>query len=570
MWRHKFLLIIFLGLFIGLLAKLIKLQVIEQKFSKKQCNSRVVRVVNIPPYRGMILDRNGEPLAVSTKIESIWLNPKTFNIDDTNIPKLLSLLEINKTQLINKLNQYVDKEFLYLKRHVSPNIAAKIAELNISGINFKSEYKRYYPTGEVSAHILGFTNLDDQGISGMEYLYDNKLQGTAGKKIVINDRLGREVEYINNIQDMQPGQDLKSSIDHRLQYLAHRELRNGILKHNAKSGSAVILDVKTGEVLAMVNQPTFNPNEKIKNINSDKYRNIAVTDYFEPGSTIKVFSLASVLERGASPNMLVDTNPGFWPLRGGVVKDLKNNGVINMAAILQNSSNIGISKLVLADFSNHPHSANSLWDMYDRVGFGSSTNSGFPGESTGVLNLPGKHQQFVLATMSFGYAMAATPLQLARAYAVLGSQGIKKPVSFLKLQETPIGTRVMDPKVTDQVIELLSLVANRRTSRLTKVEGYNVAGKTGTARKLGKDSSGKNSYDQNKHLSVFCGLAPSTSPKFSIVVTVNEPSTNGYYGNQVAEPIFVKIASGALRILNVPSDLDRQSIHVAESGTNHS
>ncbi len=570
MWRHKLLLVILLGLFIGLLAKLIKLQVVEQKFLKKQGNSRVVRVVTIPPYRGMILDRNGEPLAVSTKIESVWLNPKVFNIDDPNITKLLSLLEINKHQLINKLNNYADKEFLYLKRHVSPNITAKIAKLNITGINFKSEYKRYYPTGEVSAHVLGFTNLDDQGISGIEYLYDHKLQGAAGKKTVINDRLGREVEYLNNIQDMHPGQDLQSSIDHRLQYLAHRELRNGILKHNAKSGSVVILDVKTGEVLAMVNQPTFNPNEKIKDIRSDKYRNIAVTDYFEPASSIKVFSLASVLERGASPNILVDTNPGTWTLRGGVVKDLKNNGIISMATILQNSSNIGISKLVLTDFSNQPHSSNSLWDMYDRVGFGSTTNSGFPGESTGVLNLPGKNQQFVLATMSFGYGMAATPLQLARAYAILGSQGIKKPVSFLKLAEPSLGVRIMDAKIADQVIELLALTANRRTSKNTKVEGYNVAGKTGTARKLSKNNLGKNIYDKNKHLSVFCGLAPINSPKFSIVVTINEPSISGYYGNQVAEPIFVKIVSGALRILNVPSDLDKQSIRVAESGVNHS
>ncbi len=564
-WRHISLLIIFLGLLIGLVTKLVKLQIFEQEFLKKQGNSRVVRIVNVQPYRGMILDRNGEPLAVSTKVDAVWVNPKIFDIKNTNVTKLLSLLSINKTQLINKLDQYKDKEFVYLQRHLSPAIAANVAALNIPGVNFKSEYKRYYPTGEVSAHVLGFTNLDDQGISGLEYLYEQKLQGSPGKKVVINDRLGREVESLNNIQDMQPGQDLVSSIDHRLQYLAHRELKNGILKHNAKSGSVVILDVTTGEVLAMVNQPTFNPNEKIKDINSDKYRNIAVTDYFEPGSSIKAFSMASVLERGISPNILVDTNPGVWQLRGGVVKDLKNNGVLNMASILQNSSNIGISKLVLTDFPSRIHPADALWSMYDRVGFGAITNSNFPGESAGILNIPGKHQQFVLATMSFGYAMATTPLQLARAYAVLGSSGIKKPVSFLKLTEKPIGTRVMSPKIADQVIELLALSANRKASKLTRVEGYNIAGKTGTARKLGRHS-----YDQNRHLAVFCGLAPAASPKFSIIVTINEPSTNGYYGNQVAEPIFAKIVSGALRILNVPSDLDKRSIRIAETGANHS
>lgn len=565
MWRQKALFILLVVLFSCLLIKLVKLQVVEQEFLKKQGNSRVIRVVNVAPYRGMILDRNGEPLAVSTKVESVWINPKIFDINNPNVSQLLSLLSINKNQLINKLNQYIGKEFVYLKRHISPDIALKIYQLNISGVNFKSEYKRYYPSGEISAHVLGLTNLDDQGISGMEYLYNSKLQGTAGKKIVINDRLGREVEYINNIQDMQPGQDLKSSIDHRLQYLAHKELSNGILKHNAKAGSVVVLDVKTGEVLAMVNYPTFNPNEKIIDINSNKYRNIAVTDYFEPASSVKVFSMASVLEMGVSPNAVVDTNPGFWQVRGGVVKDPKNNGVLSMAAILQNSSNIGISKLVLENFSKNSDSNNFLLDMYDRVGFGSSTNSGFPGESSGVLNLPGKNQHFVLATMSFGYGMAVTPLQLARAYSVLGARGIKKPVSFLKIQAQPEGVRVINPKVADQVIELLSLAANRRASKLTKIEGYNIAGKTGTARKLVK-----NSYDKNRHLAVFCGLAPVNSPKFSVVVTVDEPSVGGYYGNQVAEPIFVKIVSGALRILNVPSDLDRQSIQVAENGTNHS
>lgn len=561
MIRQKILILLLVILLVGVITRLINLQVFEQEFLKKQGNAMVIRTVTEQPYRGMILDRNLEPLAVSTKIESVWLNPKNFDINNINVSKLLGILNINKDQLINKLNQYVDKEFLYLKRHVSPIDVEKIANLNIPGINFKSEYKRYYPTGEVCAHVLGSTNLDDQGISGMEYTYNNQLQGVPGKKIVINDRRGREVEYIKNVQDIQPGQDIISSIDHRLQYLAHKELKDGISKHNAKSGSVVILDVKTGEVLAMANQPTFNPNEKITDINSSKYRNIAVTDYFEPASSIKAFSVASVLERGVSPAVLVDTSPGVWQLKGGVVKDLKNNGVMNMATILQHSSNIGISKLVLSN--SNVNAADLLWNMYDRVGFGATTSSGFPGESSGVLNLPNKNQQFVLATMSFGYGMAVTPLQLARAYSVLGSHGIRRPVSFVKLQETPSGIRVMAPKISEQVVEMLALASSRRTSKLTKVDGYNIAGKTGTARKLGKHS-----YDKNRHLAVFCGLAPANSPKFSIVVTINEPSTSGYYGNQVAEPVFAKIASGALRILNVPPDLE--TVHVAQSGLNHS
>jgi cell division protein FtsI (penicillin-binding protein 3) len=413
----------------------------------------------------------------------------------------------------------------------------------------------------VSSHVLGLTDLDGRGISGIEYAYNHQLTGNIGKRIVVNDQKGREVEYVKHLQDMQLGENVVTSIDHRLQYLAHKELHNAIVKHSAKSGSVVILDVSTGEVLAMANQPTFNPNEKITNINSNKYRNIAVTDYFEPASSVKAFSIASVLERGLSTNVLVDTNPGTLQLRGGVVKDLKNHGVLTLATILQHSSNIGISKLILAD--PNINSANLLWNMYDRVGFGTTTSSGFPGESNGVLNLPNKNQQFVLATMSFGYGMAVTPLQLARAYAVLGARGIRRPVSFIKLNEVQPGIRVMNPKITEQIVEMLALTSSRNTYNLTKVEGYNIAGKTGTARKLIN-----NNYDKNKHLAVFCGLAPVNEPKFSIVVTINEPSVSGYYGNQVAAPVFAKVASSALSILNIPPDAT--DVHVAQSGVNHS
>ncbi len=561
MIRYKFLIILLISLLFAVIFRLVKLQIFEQAFLKKQGNAMVIRAVNVQPYRGMILDRNNEPLAVSTKVGSVWLNPKVFDLNHFNVPKLFKLLKINEKQFIHKLNQHMDKEFLYLKRHVTPYDMEIITNLNIPGINFISEYKRYYPTGEVSAHVLGTTNLDDQGTSGIEFLYNNQLQGVSGKKIVINDRLGREVEYIKNVKEMSPGKNIISSIDHRLQYLSHKELKEGIFKHGAKSGSVVILDVQTGEVLAMVNQPTFNPNEKIIDVNSEKYRNIAVTDYFEPASSIKAFSVASILERGISPNTLVDTSPGIWQLKGGIIKDLKNHGVLNIATILQHSSNIGISKLVLSN--SNVNSADLLWDFYDRVGFGATTSSGFPGESPGVLNLPNKNQQFVLATMSFGYGIAVTPLQLSRAYAILGTKGIRRPVSFLKLTEPQLGYRVIGRKISEQILEMLALSSSRRTSNLTKVDGYNIAGKTGTARKLGK-----NSYDKNRHLAVFCGLAPANNPKFSIVVTINEPSISGYYGNQVAEPIFAKIAAGALRILNVPPD--PEVVYIAQNGANHS
>lgn len=561
MIRYKFLIILLMALLFGIIFKLIKLQIFEQAFLKKQGNAMVVREVKVQPSRGMILDRNNEPLAVSVKVRSVWVNPKIFNLNNANVYKLFKLLKVNQQSFINKLNNYIDKEFLYLKRHITPHEVEAITDLKIPGINFVYEYKRYYPTGEVSAHVLGTTNLDDQGISGIEYLYNNHLRGSVGKKIVINDGKGREVEHIKSIKEVSPGKNIVSSIDHRLQYLSHKELKEGIIKHNAKSGTVIILDVKTGEVLAMVNQPTFDPNEKITNINNVKYRNIAVTDYFEPASSIKAFSVASILERGISPNTLVDTSPGVWQLKGGVIKDLKNHGILNMATILQHSSNIGISKLVLSN--NNVNSADLLWDFYDRVGFGTTTSSGFPGESAGVLHLPNRNQHFVLATMSFGYGIGVTPLQLARAYAILGAKGIRRPVSFLKLSEPQLGYRVIDSKVSQKILEMLALASSRRTSNITKVDGYNIAGKTGTARKLGK-----NSYDKNRHLAVFCGLAPAKEPKFSIVVTINEPSLSGYYANQVAEPIFAKIASEALRILNIPPD--PEVVYIAQNGVNHS
>ena len=561
MIRHKLVIILFLGLSLAIAGRLIALQTKGKKFLTFQGDARVIRVVKEYPDRGMILDRNQEPLAVSTQTPSVWLNPQVFNRDNSHVAQLLKILNISQQQLLKKLSYYSDKEFMYLKRHVTPEDIERIVSLGIPGVNYTLENKRYYPIGEVGSHVLGLTDLDGKGISGLEYVYDEQLTGSMGKKVVIKDRRGREVEYIKHLQGMKVGENVVTSIDHRLQYLAHKELQHAIAKHQAKSGSVVILDVNTGEVLAMANQPTFNPNERITNINSSKYRNIAVTDYFEPASSVKAFSIASVLERGVPSEALVDTSPGVLQLRGGVVKDLKNHGVLNLAAILQHSSNIGISKLILSDTNINP--ADLLWNIYNRVGFGYTTSSGFPGESAGVLNLPNKNQQFVLATMSFGYGMAVTPLQLARAYAVLGSYGIRRPVSFLKLNEIPAGVQVMRPKVAEQILEMLALTASRNTYHLTKVEGYNVAGKTGTARKLVK-----NSYDKNKHLAVFCGLAPANAPKFSIVVTINEPSVSGYYGNQVAAPVFAKVVSGALSILNIPPDA--VGVHVAQNEVKHS
>jgi cell division protein FtsI (penicillin-binding protein 3) len=419
----------------------------------------------------------------------------------------------------------------------------------------RAEYRRYYPSGEVTAHVLGFTNIDDKGQEGLELAFDTWLQGKSGKKRIEQDRLGREVENLANLAEVQPGNDLVLSIDERLQYLAYKALKAAVIKHRAQSGNAVVLDVKTGEVLAMVSDPSFNPNKRERDGAKNHYRNTAVTDAFEPGSVIKTFSMASVLENTKiTPATLVDTKPGFIKLQGKVIRDIHNNGVLDVASILKESSNIGITKLVLN------LQARELWETYDRLGFGWSTNSGFPGESPGVLNLPRPNQDFVLATMSFGYGLAVTPIQLAQAYAIIGAGGIKRPVSFLKLSEPPEGTRVLNANVAHQVLDMLTIAVEHERSN-ARVPGYHVAGKTGTVRKLGK-----NGYEEGRYRAVFGGLAPAINPRIAIVVTINEPNTGEYYGNQVAAPVFANIAKGALRLLKIAPDLlDTHGVHVAQN-----
>ena len=432
--------------------------------------------------------------------------------------------------------------------------------MQITGINLRPEYRRYYPTGEVTAHVLGFTNIDDQGQEGLELAFNNWLQGKSGKKRIEQDRLGREVENLANISEVQPGNDLVLSIDERLQYLAYKALKSAVEKHKAESGNVVILDVKTGEVLAMVNDPSFNPNKRERDLHAKNYRNTAVTDAFEPGSVIKTFSMASVLENTKiTAATMVDTKPGFMKLQGKVIRDVHNNGMLDVASILKESSNIGITKLVL---NLQPR---ELWETYDRLGFGWSTGSGFPGENAGVLSLPRPNQDFVLATMSFGYGVAVTPIQLAQAYAIIGAGGIKRPVSFLKLNEPPEGTRVLNANVAHQVLDMLTIAVEHDRSN-ARVPGYHVAGKTGTVRKLGKGG-----YEEGRYRAVFGGLAPAINPRLAIVVTINEPRTGEYYSNQVAAPVFSNIAKGALRLLKIAPDLiDTHGVHVAHIGSNNS
>jgi len=557
--RYTLLLTAFVLLLLTVVGRLAYLHVFKHDFLLSQGNARTMRDVKISAYRGMIKDRNGESLAISTPVDSVWVNPQAINLANPKLKQLAALLSIPYKTMHDKISHYAgaNKEFAYLKRHIDPKLGKKLKSLGIDGVNLTPEYRRYYPNGEVTAHLLGFTNIDHKGQEGLELAFNTWLQGSPGKKRIEQDRLGREVEYLANIAEVQPGNDLILSVDERLQYLAYKAVKTAVEKHRAKSGSAVVIDVKTGEVLAMVSDPSYNPNKREKTKNKGNYRNTSVTDAFEPGSVIKTFSMASALENTKiTQATLVDTKPGILKLRGGVVRDIHNNGIIDVASILKESSNIGITKLVL---NMKP---SDLCDTYQRFGFGWATNSGFPGENPGSLSLPRADQSFVLATMSFGYGLTVTPLQLAQAYAIIGAGGIKRPISFIKIDETPVGERVISADIARQVVEMLTLAVDHHGSN-ARVDGYRVAGKTGTALKVGKDG-----YEKGRYRAIFGGLAPAINPRVAIVVIIDEPSAGEYYSNQVAAPVFARIASGALRLFKIAPDLlDTHGVHVARNGS---
>jgi cell division protein FtsI (penicillin-binding protein 3) len=555
--RCGLLIIILLVVVGGLGWRVISLHVFEQNFLRHQGEVRTIRVVSTAPYRGMITDRNGEPLAISTPVDSVWLNPKEFDAEHPQVFALASILDLSLEQLLDKFTKNINREFVYLQRHVTPKIAEQVKALAVTGVHLKPEYKRYYPAGEVASHVLGFTNIDGGGQEGVELAFDQWLGGSAGSKRIIQDRRGREVQTLEGIKDMQPGKDVMLSLDQRLQYLAYRELKMAVSAHNAVAGSAVILDVKTGEILAMVNQPSFNPNMRIKLHTDGRFRNRAVTDVFEPGSVMKTFSVASALQNGRfTPATMVDTSPGWLSIGGHPVREIKNKnfGMINVQTILQKSSNVGVTKLTL---SLPPE---TLWSTYSNVGFGKATGCGFPGESSGMLICPSKKSSFALATLSFGYGMSVTPLQLAQAYAVLGAGGVKRPVTFLKQISQQPGEQVMEPEVARQVVEMLKGVVAQGSGTQAQVLGYQTAGKTGTTRKINPTGG----YLVDSHVALFAGVAPANHPRFAIVVLVDDPKGDKYYGSQIAAPIFSKIAAGALRIFNIAPDVvDTQNLQVA-------
>jgi cell division protein FtsI (penicillin-binding protein 3) len=538
----------------GLMYRAIDLHVFSKDFLQNQGDARYLRTQTITAHRGMITDRNGEPLAISTPVDSVWVQPDTFTEAYAQWPKLASLLHLDLAKMKRKVSLRKKREFIYLKRHINPTLAKKVMDLKIPGVSLQREYQRYYPAGEVMAHIVGYTNVDDQGIEGLELAYNNFLGGVNGSKRVLKDRLGRVVRDVEQLKKPQPGNNLTLSIDRRLQYLAYRELKRAVQKHKAVSGSAVILDIQTGEVLAMVNQPSYNPNNRSASKSSHR-RNRAVTDLIEPGSTIKPFTLAAALESGRyTSHTMINTAPGRFRLGKAVIRDTRNYGRINIETVLQKSSNVGASKIALS------LPVDALWKINDRMGFGMTTGSGFPGEVNGLLSHARLGREIERATLAYGYGMSVTPLQLTRAYSVLGSNGILRPVSFIRTNEKVKGKRVISSKIARQIRGMMEkVVQTGGTGTKAQIAGYRVAGKTGTAKKAIAGG-----YSKDRYISIFAGIAPASYPRLAMVVSINEPRAGVYYGGEVAAPVFSKVMSGSLRLLGVtPDNIKETQINLA-------
>ncbi len=528
----------------GLVIRAVDLQVLDDGFLEGQGEARSTRVAKLSANRGSLLDRNGEPLAVSTPVDTVWVNPKEVAKAHASdqIPRLAEALNRDPQWVARRITGNLDREFVYLVRHMRPQDAAQVKALGIPGIYLLREYRRYYPAGEVTGHVLGFTSVDDVGQEGLELAYDQWLGGQAGAKRVIQDRYGRTVEDIESIRSPRPGQDLVTSIDLRIQYLAYRELKAAIQQHNAKAGSVVVLDVTTGEVLAMVNQPAYNPNDRDQ-YTAPRYRNRAATDIFEPGSSIKPFVVAAAFAGGKyHAGTVIDTTP----IRVGIktITDEHPLGLIPLTTVVAKSSNVGMTKIAL---SLKPE---SMWGMLDSFGFGKVTGSGFPGESAGLLNHYSHWRPISQATMSYGYGLSVTPLQLAHAYAVLGGEGISRPVTMRRVEGAVAGERVIEESVARELLKVMEgVVSQDGTGNRAALIGYRVAGKTGTAKKATPGG-----YSEDAYFGVFGGVVPASNPRLAAIVVIDEPRGKQYYGGDVAAPVFSNVMAGALRLLGVPPD----------------
>ena len=543
-WRYYVVLGVFVLLAVSVVGRLFYLQVESQDFLQDQGDRRVVRVENIPAYRGMIQDRNGEPLAVSTPVKTLWANPQELIEAQYAWSFLAKKTGVKESSLRDRVLRNQDKQFIYLRRHMNPSKAEEILDMNIPGVYSIEEHRRYYPAGEVTSHLVGFTNIDEEGQEGIELSFDEFLKGEEGKKRVIKDLRRRIIKDVGLIQPASPGTDITLSIDLRAQYLAYRELLSAVTEYRASSGTAVAIDIKTGEVLALVNQPSYNPNNRTKK-DVPNFRNRALTDVFEPGSTVKPFTVAAALESGKwKAYSKLDTSPGYLRIGSKSIRDMSNYGVIDLGKVIAKSSNVGASKLALSLEEHY------LSSFFQKMGLGQPTGVGFPGESVGMLPARQKWRRIEVATLSYGYGLSVTALQLAQAYAILGSGGIKRQVSLLKTEGAVPGERVLDEAIARQVVHMMEGVVDAHgTAKKARVPGYRVAGKTGTVHKVA--ASG---YQDHRYLALFAGLAPVEDPAIALVVVIDDPKGDMYYGGQVAAPVFSRVMAGLLRVKNIPPD----------------
>lgn len=530
---------------VSLIGRAAYVQLINSDFYQKEGDARFMREIAIPTSRGMITDRNGEPVAVSSPVESVWCDPKELMKNPDRFPELAQALGEPLDSLTRRVSQKADKEFMYLKRRINPDAAKTIVAHGVPGVYSQREYKRFYPQGEAMAHILGFTNIDDRGQEGLELAFDDWLRGKPGLKKVIRDQAGHIVENIDLVRAAQPGNDLTLSIDRRIQYLATRELRNAVEDNKAAGGSVVILDVATGEVLAMANLPTFNPNAADLG-KPDVHRNRAVTDLVEPGSTMKPLTISTALAAGVvTPNTLIDTNPGYMALKGGfTIRDVpRNNGVLTVGGVITHSSNIGAAKIV----EKVPDQ--TFYNTVKAFGYGNAPHSGFPGEASGLFPSPARWSGTSKTTMSYGYGLAVSPLQIARAYATIGNGGLQVTPTFVKGVRSDNPVQVVPTEVTKQVIAMMETVVTQGGAKDAAVPGYHVAGKTGTAR-----IASAGSYASGHYTALFAGLVPATHPRFVMVTVIRDPQAGKYYGGLVSAPVFHNVMEGTLRLMDVPPD----------------
>ena len=556
-WRRVLVLVLLLGMPALLMARAVSLQLFEGQFLQGQGDQRHLRVESLPAHRGTIHDRQGEPLAISAPVDSVWADPGV-TVDQASAAELRSLartLDLKPGPLRDDLLQRRSREFYFLQRHVAPDVADAVTALDIPGVDLQREYRRFYPTGEVTGHVLGFTNIDDRGQEGIERAYDDWLAGEPGEKRVLRDRHGRTIEDVARLTEPDPGRDLTLTLDKRLQYVAYRELTSAVERHNAVSGSVVLLDADNGDILAMVNRPSFNPNRRSE-MTGDRYRNRAVTDSYEPGSVMKPFTILAALRSGRyEPETVVDTAPGVMRVGGHSVRDVRDFGELTVTGVLRKSSNVGAAQIGLSLDEGR------VWETLNELGIGSPTGLGFPGEATGSLSSMPSQRPIERATLAFGYGLSVTNLHLARGYAAIASGGELPTPALIAEGRRSSPERVMTAERARQLRQMLTTVTEPGgTATQAAIPGYRVAGKTGTSRKAVAGG-----YAEDRYVSTFAGMAPATDPRFVAVVTINEPRGEEYYAGSVAGPVFRAVVSDALRLYNVMPDapVDETAMTVA-------